>query len=251
MQAVINGISSTTTEHESTIESRSALGSLARTTGLMYAILFVLAMFGPMVIESLVEAGDGPATLQNLNDSLGLFAASIGAWFVIVAIDVALSFTLYRLLEPAGRTLSMIMAGFRLTYSAIIGAYVLKLVDVFTILNGAERVSSANADQLVLSAMDSFSNGFLVALVFFGIHLVLLGAALVRSAAVPRVIGFILAIAGTGYVVDSMLRFFTVGHSDTATIVLLTPAIIGEAGLALWLLLKGVRRVESRNSEMG
>lgn len=242
MQATIANPQIDTTDSSVSTTEQPRLVGIARVTGLMYAILFVLAMFGPLVLESLIESGDGPATLQNLNDSLGLFGTSIGAWFAIVAIDVALSFTLYRLIEPADRTLAMITAGFRLTYSAIIGAYVLKLVDAFTILNGAERLASSDAAATVLSAVDSFSNGFLAALVFFGAHLVLLGIALVRSAAVPQVIGYVLAVAGVGYVIDSMASFFLGGHSETLSILLLTPAIVGEAGLALWLLFKGWRQ---------
>ena len=78
------------------------------------------------------------------------------------------------------------------------------------------------------------------ALVFFGLHLVALGVTLVRSRAVPRVLSALLLVAGIGYIIDSFATFFVAGHGGVATAVLVAPAVAGEFGLALWLIIKGV-----------
>ncbi len=217
---------------------------LARVSGLLYLVLFIFGMFSPLVLEGILTPGDAAATTEKITDSLGLFGISIVTWIVIIAADIAISVTLYLLLEPAGRALSMVTAALRIVYSAVLGAFLLNLVQAFTLLNGAENVTGVEAPQLqatVLSAVESFADGFVLALMFFGIHLVLPGVLLVRSSYMPRSLGVLMAVAGVGYVADGLANFFMTSHSDTATIILLAPALVGELALTVWLLLKGVQ----------
>jgi cytochrome c biogenesis protein CcdA len=57
---------------------------------------------------------------------------------------------------------------------------------------------------MALAALDTFSVGFLLALVLFGVHLVALGALLYRSHYLPRVLGVLLVAAGMGYIADGL-----------------------------------------------
>ncbi|RFU21158.1 DUF4386 domain-containing protein [Geodermatophilus marinus] len=171
------------------------------------------------------------------------FTLSIAAWVAVVAVDVAISLTLYLLLEPFGRGLAMAAAAFRLLYSATVAALLVELFTAHRLLvlpSGAE-VGPGSA-QRGLDALQTFSDGFLVALVFFGVHLVLLGAALHRSGYVPRLLCWFVVAAGAGYVVDSLAGLLVDGYGGAAAVVALTPTLIGEIGLTLWFLVRGVRR---------
>lgn len=80
-----------------------------------------------------------------------------------------------------------------------------------------------------------------VGLIMFGVHNLCLGYLLYRSRYVPRIFGVLLVAAGFGYIADSLCNFFVPNYSPIATAVLLAPALVGELGLTLWLLVKGVK----------
>jgi hypothetical protein len=216
---------------------------LARLTGLLYLVLAVCGMFSPTVLQALVVPGNAAATADTILGSRWLFSCSLVGWIVIVIADVAVSITLYLLLEPVSRGLSLVAAAFRLVYSAMLGAILLNLYDAFLLLASGTRGTGPDAPQrqtMALAALDTFDAGFLLALVFFGVHLVVLGVLLYRSRYVPRALSVLLIAAGIGYIVDSLARFFVADYSGLASAVLLAPAVVGELGLTAWLLLKGV-----------
>jgi Domain of unknown function (DUF4386) len=217
---------------------------LARATGLLYLVLAVLGMFSAMVLESLVVAGDAQATADRILGSRWLFASSLVTWLVVIVADVAISVTLYLLLRPVSHTLSLLAAALRLVYSAVLAAVLLNLFDAFRLLTGVEGAAGLTGQQpqtMALAALDTFNAGFLLALVLFGVHLLLLGSLLYRSRSVPRVIGALLVAAGVGYIADSLAGLLLADHGGLVSAVLLTPAVVGELGLTAWLLLRGVR----------
>jgi hypothetical protein len=114
--------------------------------------------------------------------SLGLFGSSLVIWIFIVAADVALSITLYLLLEPVSCALSLVAAAFRLVYSAILGGVLLNLYSAFLLLTSPAQAAGPDVRQrMALSFIDTFSACFLLALVFFAVHVVTLGFLLYRS----------------------------------------------------------------------
>ncbi len=219
------------------------LQRLARASGLLYLVLAVFGMFSALTLESLVVPGDAASTAANILERLWLFGSSLVGWIVIVVADVAVSITLYLLLEPVSRALSLVVAALRLVYAAILGAVLLNLYDAFRQLTGdgpGAGFDALHQQTMVLSSLDTFSTGFLLALVFFGVHLAALGFLLYRSRYVPRMLGILVVAAGLGYILDSLATFFVPGHGGLASAVLVAPAVVGELGLTAWLLVKGV-----------
>ena len=228
--------------------SDTTIRGLARKSGLLYAILAFLGMFSVFTVESLIVAGDASATVEKITDSLGLFGTSLVTWVLIVVVDVAVSVLLYLMLENVNRPLALTVAAFRLVYSAMVAAMLLNLFDVFQLLHNTERAeafSGGQIESMVMAEMTSFSTGFLLALIFFGIHLVLIGKLFRSSSIIPGFLAGVLMIAGFGYIADSMLNFFVNDYNAMITAVLMLPAIIGEFGLAGWLIFKGPRSSES------
>jgi hypothetical protein len=215
---------------------------LARTTGLLYLALAVLGMFSAIVLESLIVAGDAQATAASILGSRWLFGSSLVTWLVVVVADIAISVTLYLLLRPVSHTIALSAAALRLVYSAVLAAVLVNLFDAFRLLTGARAAGLGEQQRQVmaLAALDTFSVGFLLALVLFGVHLVALGALLYRSRYLPRVLGVLLVAAGVGYIADSLAGLLLADHGGLVSAVLLTPAVVGELGLTAWLLLRGV-----------
>jgi hypothetical protein len=97
-----------------------------------------------------------------------------------------------------------------------------------------------NADQLhaqVMLLLNAFNDGWLIGLVFFGVHLLVLGYLVYKSGFIPKILGILLMLAPVGYLVDSFGNFLVPNYD--ANIAMFT--FIGEALFMLWLLFKGGR----------
>lgn len=209
---------------------------LLRRTGLLYVVLVLLGMAGPLTLESLVEPGDAATTAENLGNAQAVFAMSLIAWLVIVAVDLAVSVLLYRVFAPAGPVLAALSSGFRLVYTVALAALVPQLFTAYRLTFGEDRGSAADRDA-ALAALESFGDAFLLILIFFGIHLVLLGVQVARTRVVPGPFAPLLAAAGAAYLIDGLANLLQWdGYGSVAAAVVLTPAVVGEVGFTLWLL---------------
>ena len=216
---------------------------LARATGLLYLVVAILGMFAGTVSTTLVVAGDAAATADNVLASVALVRGSLVAWIIVLFADVAVAITFFVLLKPISPTLSLLAAAFRVVYAAIQGINLLSLFNALFLLTNAGYGAGFGPGQvnaLALFSLAAFGTGFRIGLVFFGAHLIDLGYLLVASRYLPRVISSLVVAAGIGYLADSLGRLLVPDYSAIATAVLLTPAVAGEVGLTVWLLVKGV-----------
>lgn len=237
---------------EATKQDPGSVKRLARLTGLLYLIIFVFGMFSPIVLNSFATAGDAATTAANIRGALILFRASLVGWIIIVLADVAVSVTFYVLLRPVQNTLAMMTAAFRLVYSAMLGINLVHLFNAMILVTASEygggsEILQVNA--MALLSLEAFNTGFLLGLIVFGVHCLGLGYLLYKSRYVPRILGGLLAAAGFGYIANSLGNFLVPGYNPVAAAVLLFPAVLGELGLTLWLLIKGVSDVETSVEE--
>ncbi|WP_370335685.1 DUF4386 domain-containing protein [Parvularcula marina] len=228
---------------KSTLTASQAQG-LARLTGFFYLLIFGFAIFANMVaIGGLVVDGDPAATTANLMENLGQFRLGAAAFVIVLIADVIISWSLYYLLIPAGRKLSLLSALFRLVYTVMFAAVALEFVHILKIVEAGDALSPVNAQAEIYLALKSYGSGFAVSLVFFGIHIFLLGLLLVRAAYLPALLGILLFLAGAGYIVDGMGTLLFADYGPFAKIIsmmVILPALVGEGTLTLWLLIRGL-----------
>ena len=72
-------------------------------------------------------------------------------------------------------------------------------------------------------------------LIIFGIHILLLGYLIFKSTYIPKILGILVMIGCTGYIIDGAAKFL--GH--TLQITMFT--FFGEVVFAFWLVIKGWR----------
>jgi hypothetical protein len=84
-------------------------------------------------------------------------------------------------------------------------------------------------------------SGYNISLLFFGIHLLLLGYMIYRLAYFPKVLGILLAIAGLCYFANSMIWFLFPVLVKAIYPAILIPCFSGELLFSLWLLIKGTK----------
>ena len=211
---------------------------------LVMAVLAPFALFG--VLPNLIVAADAAATVENITASEGLFRIAIAAFLIVIMLDVVVAWALYVLLRPVDRTLALLVGWLRLVFATVFAMALVNLLDVAQLVGGAER-SALQGEQIqaqVMSSIASFDNGWIViAHAIFGLHLFGLGYLLFRSADFPRFLGVLVAIAGGGYLADSlgMILFPDFGF----TFSLFT--FVGEALLIFWLFWRAIKGFPSES----
>ena len=225
--------------------------AIARTAGVLYLAIFVLGLFAELGVRAqLVEVGDAAATARNILDSQGLFRAGFVADLMVVLADAAVAVLFYVLLRPVSVVLALAAAGFRLVQTAVLAANLLNQFMALQLLTG-DGYGALRRDELqtlAYSHMDAHRYGYLIALVFFALHLAVLGYLVYRSTYFPRALGVLLALAAVGYLADSLTYFLVEGYEGALSPVVLAPAVVAELAMILWLLLRGVdvRRWQQR-----
>ncbi|MGZ4672457.1 MAG: DUF4386 domain-containing protein [Ilumatobacteraceae bacterium] len=227
-------LATSTTHTTQALEVRRA----ARTAGAAILVLAVLSGFGVLIAtRGLVTDGDAARTADDIAKSQSLFRAGTVSLCFVVVLDVVAAAALYRMLRPANETLSRIVAWLRVTYAAGFLVAIAQLFGAVSLAGGgAPAAGLALRDVGVLSHMQAFDDAWQAALLVFGIHLLLLGYLTYRSGYVPRAVGALVAVAGVGYAFDSVVSILTSDVSNVSGV-----TFIGEAVLAVWLVLRGSR----------
>jgi len=210
-------------------DSRS-LRTASLIAGLALALMAVLAVFGNFVaIQSLVTPGDAAKTAIDISNSEALFRWGVASLIVIAVLDIIVAGALLRLFEPVNRSVSITAAWFRVAYAAVYLVAVIQLVMALGLLGDPNQA---------LRAIDAYDTIWLVGLILFGVHLLLIGYLAYRSGFMARVFGVLLVVAGLGYIADGFVAVLVPGPSISIG----QFTFIGEAALIFWLLIKGTRK---------
>lgn len=215
--------------------------------GLLAMSIFALFPHA-FALPSLVVPGDATGTANNIMANEELFRMAICSFIIVIILDVLVAWAFYIVLKPVNKGLSLLMAWFRLVYATIFAFSLIFLVIPLLLLSGADYLGVLTTDQLhayVMLSLDAFSEGWAVGLVFFGLHLILLGYLVFRSEYIPRILGVVLIIAGLSYMIDNFGRFLVPNLDLQISIVLGW----GELLFMLWLLLRGHKIPEVKINE--
>ncbi|WP_298434822.1 DUF4386 domain-containing protein [uncultured Jannaschia sp.] len=153
-----------------------------------------------------------------------------------------LAVMLFAMFRPHGAVLAMAAMVARLMMAAVMAAMLLPQAAILAVAMDPPLAMdvAARADLAwVLGRMDEA--GVWLWQVFFALHLWLLGVLAWRSRAVPPLLSVMLAVGGTGYLVDSIRAFAAPESAVLGAVggVLLAIVTLAEIGFALWLLVRG------------
>lgn len=219
----------------------------ARIAGIAYLVIGVAAMFAnSMVLLRLVDPTDAAATAANIAASEGLFRAGLAAFVVVAVLDLVIAWALHVWFRPVHRDLSLLAAWLRMAYAGMLGVALLFLLIAVQVAGSVGRPAFDAGQRATQAALmiNAFHAGWLLGLVFFGAHLLVLGWLALRSGRVPRLLGVLLLLAGVGYTVDGFAHVLLASYEDYAALLLplvAVPSVVGEVGFAVWLLARGAR----------
>jgi hypothetical protein len=203
---------------------------LARVVGILYLLLAVLGPVAFLVGKTnLVVAGDAPATAANIAGNVPMFRTGMAVAAIIFLIEIVVSAMIYVLFRPVSRHWSMATMLSRVGLALIQGASLVWSALALSLVGGAAYLMAFQPEQLdALTQLFMNADAFMVHVwgLFFALHLAILGWLVDRSGFIPRVFGWLLALASIGYFLDSF-----------GVIVLSVP---GELAFAIRLAAKGV-----------
>ena len=215
----------------------------AVTAGLAYAAIIVLALFANfLVLERLTDPDDAATTVRNITDSETLFRSGIVAFIIVLVADVVVAWALYVFFQRTSRDLSLFAAWFRLVYVAIAAAALLNLLVAVKLLDDTgypTALERGQRDAQAMSSLDAYIYGWRIGLVFFGVHLLLVGYVMVKSDYAPRILGRLVELAGFGYVLSMLAGVLRPDLKDLFLLLVAVVAVPGEFGLTAWLLWRG------------
>src|SRR6266513_4336489 len=215
----------------------------ARAAGGLWWLCIISGMVGFVVGAPLIVANDAPATAANILAKESLFRLGFVADLISGLSYVGVTAFIYYLLKPVSRSLSLVGAFFGLAGVAIGGAsWVIHLAPLL-LLHGDQYLTAFTTSQLQtisLAALNLQLQVFPIGMVFFGIQCISIGYLVARSTFLPRILGILLAIGGTCYLIVSFANFLTPSFGLRLFPFMMPVALIGEGSLGLWLLVKGV-----------
>lgn len=238
-----------------TIDDEAPRVAVARVAGLLYLGTIVFGVFAAMVSRgSLIVLGDAAATAGAVLRHQALFRAGLVADIAMLACYIGVTALFYLMFRPVSRFVSLAAAGFSMIGIAVLAADGLFLLATLLLLEAPSYLAVLNAPQreaVALLCLKLHADGYDISLVFFGIYCLLLGWLVWRSVFLPRAIGALMALAGICYLVDSLADLAAPAFAATLPPHIMTPTLIGEAALALWLIIFGARpgfRARDRSS---
>jgi hypothetical protein len=213
---------------------------LARFTGLGYLIIFITGFYGNFyVLEGLIVNGDEQATFSNIVDNPVSFNKGVLAFLLMALVDLILAWPLYVLLRETNKKLAVVSSLLRVINAGFFFAALAGLLVICV------KLHQGNLDlQQTTSLLAHFNFVWTIGLLIFGIHLLFLGKLILDSKSFPKPLGFLMMLAGMGYLLDCTAQLTLSSynnHKEIFEAIVVVCGVIGEFSFTIWLLVKGVR----------
>lgn len=255
-KATAYGAITAATSTNETDESSSSMSSLqvqshtwSFVAGILYVIIIVCGVFSEAGLRgTLIDYNDADTTISRLQESPARLRWSLLLDLTMSVSDVALSILLGGILivNRADKLLTIIAMMFRIVQQAVLATNLLHLFVASLLVDTtlptavvlSQAFEDASAESLAMLFLYLHKYGYAVALVFFAISMSLLGIIIWQSRVFPRWLGVAIALAGFGYLLDSVSYFLVNGYTGENAIssVYMLPAFVAEFGFAGWLL---------------
>lgn len=213
---------------------------LSKINGFSILLMAIIASFTFGYASPKLFDHNQPDIAQNLTENLQLFKFMLLGILVLILLDFLLSFSLYLYFKKNSNKLAMLASYFRIVYTLFFC-----FSTYYLFINMAETNNT-----IILQNYNSFEFIWSIGLIFFGIHLLILGFLMWLHKLIPKLLGYITIIAGISYVLVHSIKITFSDLTELTTLlntILAIPMAFGELGLALWLVTNGGKMENSAN----
>jgi len=215
----------------------------ARMSGFFYLIFLITLVSASYFRSRIIVFGDTAATANNIMSSQGLLRIGFVTELVSAVFFVLAAWALYVLLKPVNKNLALLFLLLNLGGVAVECINALNLFAAIQFLSGANYLNVFQTGQLqamAMSFLNSYTNGFMIAQIFFGTWLLPLGYLVYKSRFLPKFLGILLILDFFG-VLSWFFQFFLLPDYGILSYPGLAISFIAEISLTLWLLIMGVK----------
>jgi hypothetical protein len=224
----------------------------ARKAGLLYFLLAATAPLGLMYVPGkLIVPGNATATADAIRASPGLLRLGIASELVHQVLVIFVVLALYRLFEAVDKALArqVVILG-ALVSVPIVFVNILNDVAALILVSGADWLSvfeKPQLDALAYLFIRLHGHGIAAASVFWGLWLFPFGILVIRSRFIPRVLGYLMMLAGAAYLATSFTTLVMPQYAPLAEKIAM-PLYFGELPIIFWLLIWGARTKPAASS---
>lgn len=217
---------------------------LAKISGIAYLLIFVAGFYANFaVLESLVDRTNMSTTTVNFINNHTQFGYGLVGFAVMLFFDMVLVWSLYGLTKSVSKKLSYLASLFRFVHALL---FSIALFNLYIIYESIFKVDySVSLENKVTGLIEEFDTFWTVGLLFFGVHLIVLGYLAIKSSRMPKALGVLLLLGALGYIIDGTAKLFMENYSsfkDVFEMVVLIPAVVSELYLTIWLLVMGFNK---------
>jgi hypothetical protein len=206
-----------------------------RVAGWLYLLSSLPAPFSLLYLPGkILVAGDAAATADRIRASEMLFRWGIAAELLSATLFLWMGLAMYELFRDVDRKQALALLTF------VVISVPISYANEWNRL-GALSAATAEplADALVLTLLHLHNWGLILAQVVWGLWLFPFGALVLRSGFLPRVLGYLLVLAGIGYVAASASAIVAPELRHLAFTVSAALGAIGELATMLWMIIMG------------
>ncbi len=228
-----------------TREDHLALGRIARITGGLYLAYIAASVLATMLGQ--IGFGDAQQVYRAILTNEGAFRLALAIALITGFLFLVVAWGLYVLLRPVDRNLALLFLVLNAVGVAIQGASMLGLVSALLQGDASSHMqgwSAAQLEGLALLSINVYKAGWVTAQLFFGTWLFPLGYLVYKSGYLPRFLGVLLVLDGIAVLIW-FLQVLLLPAYPAIHYPGLALSFIAELGLGLWLLVKGVKDVDS------
>jgi len=211
--------------------------------GLFYLIFTLTTALAAVVRSRIIVSGDAAATANNIVSSQGLFRVGFVTELVSAVFFLLAAWALYVLLKPVNKNLALLFLLLNLSGVAVECINALNLFAALQFLGGANYLNVFQTGQLqamAMSFLNSYTNGFMIAQIFFGTWLLPLGYLVYKSRFLPKFLGIVL-ILDFFFWTSYFFEFFLFPDYGIFNYPGSAFGFIAEISISLWLLIMGVK----------
>ena len=192
------------------VDNDQTIRKAARIGGISYVLLILLGLFAEMFVRSTLITTEMAVTANNIVSNEFLFRLGFFSDLFMVLLDITVGIAFYVILRNLNKTFALTGLILRLTQSVLLAINLQRMHTALLYFKNSmvENVVEPGLLQLLgVNQLEMFKYGYFLALIFFGLYLIVIALQLRQTDYFNKVVVLFIAMAGGLYVADSIVNF--------------------------------------------
>ena len=208
----------------------------ARIAGWCYLSVIAGGLFAEVAVRAtVIVPGDAAATARSIAAHETLWRWGLLVNLLYLLPGLAVNVLIPDLFRPGQATLARLAVA---CGTVAVAVEALNLLQLYAPLVTSPTASTVPAVPTVAPLL--FAPGFALSLAIFAGFCAFTGVLILRSVLVPRLLGWLMVLAGVCYLINSATLFVWPSLQSRLMPAILLPCLVGELSLALYFVIRGV-----------